>query len=105
LKSGHVAAVGLDVYERESGYFFVDSSAKVIADDSFARLLTFYNVFMTLVSISLSPSHFISHSIDRSGHQAFLTREALENIADTTVQNLLDLESTGTSKFIVEAQK
>ena len=47
LKSGHVSAVGLDVYERESNYFFADSSAKVIADDSFARLLTFYNVFMT----------------------------------------------------------
>jgi D-lactate dehydrogenase len=47
LKSGHVSAVGLDVYERESNYFFADSSAKVIADDSFARLLSFYNVFMT----------------------------------------------------------
>ena len=47
LKSGHVSAVGLDVYERESSYFFADSSAKVIADDSFARLLSFYNVFMT----------------------------------------------------------
>lgn len=47
LKSGHVGAVGLDVYERESGYFFADSSAKVIADDTFARLLSFYNVFMT----------------------------------------------------------
>jgi len=47
LKTGHVSAVGLDVYERESGYFFADSSEKVIADDSFARLLSFYNVFMT----------------------------------------------------------
>jgi D-lactate dehydrogenase len=47
LKSGHIAAVGLDVYERESSYFFADSSAKVIADDTFARLLSFYNVFMT----------------------------------------------------------
>ncbi|KIM41601.1 hypothetical protein M413DRAFT_445577 [Hebeloma cylindrosporum] len=83
LKTGHVSAVGLDVYERESNYFFADSSAKVISDDSFARLLSFYNVFMT-------------------GHQAFLTQEALENIAQTTVQNLLDLESSGTTKFIVE---
>lgn len=47
LKSGHIGAVGLDVYERESAYFFADSSAKVIDDDVFARLLTFYNVFMT----------------------------------------------------------
>ncbi|KAJ3515617.1 hypothetical protein NLJ89_g1648 [Agrocybe chaxingu] len=86
LKSGHVSAVGLDVYERESGYFFADSSAKVIADDSFARLLSFYNVFMT-------------------GHQAFLTREALENIADTTIKNLRALEATGTCDCIVRHQK
>jgi len=49
LKSGHIGAVGLDVYERESAYFFADSSSKVIADDTFARLLTFYNVFVTCV--------------------------------------------------------
>lgn len=40
----------MDVYERESAYFFADSSAKVIHDDVFARLLSFYNVFMTSVS-------------------------------------------------------
>lgn len=82
LKSGHIAAVGLDVYERESSYFFADSSAKVIDDDSFARLLSFYNVFMT-------------------GHQAFLTEEALTNIADTTVLNLVDLKATGTCACIL----
>lgn len=76
LKSGHVSAVGMDVYEQESNYFFADSSAKVIHDDVFARLLSFYNVFMT-------------------GHQAFLTQEALANIAETTVLNLLSLESAG----------
>ncbi|KAF9530573.1 D-isomer specific 2-hydroxyacid dehydrogenase [Crepidotus variabilis] len=85
LKSGHLKAVGLDVYEKESNYFFADSSAKVISDDTFARLLSFYNVFMT-------------------GHQAFLTEEALENISDTTIQNLLDLESKGTSENIVVHQ-
>lgn len=56
LKSGHVAAVGLDVFERESSYFFADSSAKVITDDSFARLLSFYNVFMTYVFSSSTVS-------------------------------------------------
>ncbi|KAG0642847.1 hypothetical protein HOY80DRAFT_1014290 [Tuber brumale] len=71
LKSGHLGAVGLDVYEKESAYFFADSSAKIIYDDNFARLLSFYNVFI-------------------SGHQAFLTVEALKNIADTTLQNLQD---------------
>lgn len=85
LKSGHISAVGLDVYERESSYFFADSSAKVITDDTFARLLTFYNVFMT-------------------GHQAFLTKEALENIGETTIKNLRDLERTGTCQFIVEKE-
>ncbi|EAU84004.1 D-lactate dehydrogenase [Coprinopsis cinerea okayama7 len=84
LKSGHIAAVGLDVYERESSYFFADSSAKVIADDTFARLLSFYNVFMT-------------------GHQAFLTEEALSNIADTTFKNLKDLKEKGTCDCIVKA--
>jgi len=49
LKCGHIGAVGLDVYEKESAYFFADSSSKVIADDTIARLLTFYNVFMTYV--------------------------------------------------------
>ncbi|KAJ3536705.1 hypothetical protein NMY22_g5913 [Coprinellus aureogranulatus] len=84
LKSGHIAAVGLDVYERESSYFFADSSAKVIDDDTFARLLSFYNVFMT-------------------GHQAFLTVEALTNIADTTVLNLIDLKAKGTCACILGA--
>ncbi|KAF8186438.1 D-lactate dehydrogenase [Pholiota molesta] len=83
LKSGHVSAVGLDVYERESNYFFADSSAKVIADDSFARLLSFYNVFMT-------------------GHQAFLTTEALNNIAATTIENLRNLSLTGTTSYLVQ---
>lgn len=36
-----------------------------------------------------------------SGHQAFLTDEALRNIAETTVENLLDLEATGTCKYLV----
>ncbi|KAF8654780.1 hypothetical protein AX16_003435 [Volvariella volvacea WC 439] len=83
LKTGHIGAVGLDVYEKESAYFFIDSSAKIIHDDNFARLLSFYNVYMT-------------------GHQAFLTREALRNIAETTIGNLKDFETTGTSKHIVQ---
>jgi len=77
LKSGHLGAVGLDVYEKESAYFFSDSSSKVIYDDNFARLLSFYNVFV-------------------SGHQAYLTTEALKNIADTTISNLQALELKGT---------
>ena len=56
LKSGHVGAVGLDVYENEEEYFFRDASGTIIHDDVFSRLLSFYNVFLT-------------------GHQAYLTTE------------------------------
>jgi D-lactate dehydrogenase len=56
LKSGHLGAVGMDVYEGEDEYFFKDGSEKVIQDDMLGRLLSFFNVFV-------------------SGHQAFLTDE------------------------------
>lgn len=56
LKSGHIGAVGLDVYEREEEYFFRDGSGTIMHDDMFSRLLSFHNVFVT-------------------GHQAFLTEE------------------------------
>lgn len=65
LKRGHVGGAALDVYEEEEGIFFRDLSDKVLQDDVLARLLTFPNVVIT-------------------AHQAFLTREALENIARTT---------------------
>ena len=74
LKSGHIAAVGLDVYEEEEGIFFEDLSGDVLHDDDLARLLTFPNVLIT-------------------SHQAFLTREALNEIAHTTVTNILALAS------------
>ncbi len=69
LKSGKIGAAGLDVYEEESDYFFEDRSTEMIADDVLARLLTFPNVLIT-------------------SHQAFLTEDALKNIADTTLNNL-----------------
>ena len=69
LKSGHLAGVGLDVYEEEEGIFFEDLSGEVLHDDELARLLTFPNVLIT-------------------SHQAFLTREALTEIARTTVANI-----------------
>ena len=74
LKSGHLAGVGLDVYEEEEGIFFEDLSGDVLHDDDLARLLTFPNVLIT-------------------SHQAFLTREALSEIAHTTVINILALAS------------
>ncbi|KAK9319533.1 hypothetical protein V1517DRAFT_332174 [Lipomyces orientalis] len=69
LKSGKVGQVGMDVYENESNMYFEDSSDSIMLDDVFSRLLTFHNVCIT-------------------GHQAFLTREALENIAQETASNL-----------------
>lgn len=69
LKSGQIGAAGLDVYEEESEYFFEDRSDRVITDDLLARLMTFNNVLIT-------------------SHQAFLTSEALGNIAATTVSNI-----------------
>lgn len=69
LKAGHIGAAGLDVYEEESDYFFRDRSDQAIDDDVLARLLTFPNVLVT-------------------SHQAFLTSDALDNIAETTIANI-----------------
>lgn len=71
LKRGKIGSAGLDVYEEESKYFFEDFSNQVISDDVLARLLTFNNVLIT-------------------SHQGFFTREALHNIAATTLQNIQD---------------
>lgn len=76
LKSGHVGTAGLDVYEEESEYFFEDRSSELIADDILARLLTFPNVLIT-------------------SHQAFLTAEALRNIAKTTLENFKEFFNGG----------
>lgn len=76
LKSGHIGYLGLDVYEEESDLFFEDKSEQVIADDVFARLLTFPNVLIT-------------------GHQAFFTSEAMSSIAGTTIANLSSFERCG----------
>jgi D-lactate dehydrogenase len=69
LKSRHIGAVGLDVYEEEGDLFFRDLSNQVLQDDTLARLLTFPNAVIT-------------------AHQGFLTKEALHNIAETTLANL-----------------
>lgn len=69
LKTGKVGHAGLDVYEEEEGVFFKNLSNQILQDDQLARLLTFPNVLLT-------------------SHQAFLTHDALSNIADTTFENL-----------------
>ena len=77
LKSGKLGYLGLDVYEEEAGLFFEDLSDTVIDDDVFSRLLTFPNVLIT-------------------GHQAFFTEQALEQIATTTIDNLTAFEHGAT---------
>jgi D-lactate dehydrogenase len=74
LKSGKIGYLGLDVYEEEEEIFFEDRSGLILSDDVFARLLTFPNVIIT-------------------GHQAFFTREALSNIAATTIENITKFEN------------
>ena len=69
LKSGKIGNLALDVYEEEGDLFFEDLSDQVITDDVFSRLLTFPNVLIT-------------------AHQAFFTREAMTNIAQTTLTNI-----------------
>ncbi|WP_160065067.1 2-hydroxyacid dehydrogenase [Psychromonas sp. L1A2] len=72
LKSGRIGGLGLDVYEEEEHLFFNDHSSEIITDDIFRRLSACHNVIFT-------------------GHQAFLTKEALTSIAQTTLDNLREL--------------
>ncbi|MEO1375105.1 MAG: 2-hydroxyacid dehydrogenase [Cyanobacteria bacterium J06635_10] len=76
LKSKKLGYLGLDVYELEGDLFFEDLSEEVIQDDIFERLLTFPNVVIT-------------------AHQAFFTKNALQNIAQTTLSNITEFEKTG----------
>lgn len=69
IKSRKVGAACLDVYEEESDLFFEDFSGHILEDDVLARLISMPNVIVT-------------------SHQAFLTEEALANIAETTVENI-----------------
>ncbi|WP_380178130.1 2-hydroxyacid dehydrogenase [Kalamiella sp. sgz302252] len=73
LKMQKIGSLGMDVYENERDLFFEDKSNDVIQDDIFRRLSACHNVLFT-------------------GHQAFLTAEALTSIATTTLQNLRQLE-------------
>ena len=86
LKTHHVASVALDVYEQEGDLFFEDLSSEIIDDDVFQRLLTFPNVLVT-------------------GHQAFLTEEALTAIAETTLSGLSALEAGQTPSNLVTTDR
>ncbi|MBQ8600704.1 MAG: 2-hydroxyacid dehydrogenase [Clostridia bacterium] len=77
IKERRIGGACLDVYEEESEFFFEDFSGHIVADDTLARLISMPNVIVT-------------------SHQAFLTEEALDNIADTTVSNIADHLQKGT---------
>ena len=84
IKSGKVGGAGLDVYEEESEFFYEDLSESILKDDVLSRLIMMPNVLIT-------------------SHQAFLTEEALENIAETTINNIVEFFNTG--KCINEIQQ
>jgi len=71
LKSGQLGGMAIDVYENEASLFFRDLSGSIIEDDVIQRLVSFPNVILT-------------------AHQAFFTREALEEIMNTTLANVSD---------------
>ncbi len=74
LKSGKLGYLGIDVYEQEENLFFKDLSESIIQDDLIVRLMTFHNVIIT-------------------AHQGFFTKEALDQIATTTLKNFTDFEN------------
>lgn len=86
LKSGKVGYLGMDVYEEEADLFFEDLSGKILQDDVLARLMTFPNVLIT-------------------SHQAFFTRDALQNIADTTLDNISFFFNDGSTPNAVGAER
>ena len=79
IKARRIGGACLDVYEEESDFFFEDYSSHIVEDDVLARLISMPNVLVT-------------------SHQAFLTEEALNNIAQTSIENILEFFSTGKCK-------
>lgn len=82
IKARKIGAACLDVYEEESDFFFQDFSNHIVDDDTLARLISMPNIIVT-------------------SHQAFLTEEALNNIAETTVCNIMEFFSSGKCKNAV----
>lgn len=84
LENGHLGGACLDVYDREKGLFFYDHRGSILTDRNYARLRSFKNVLIT-------------------GHQAFLTREALQGITAATMANLSEWKQKGVATNEVEA--
>ncbi|MEU6146671.1 2-hydroxyacid dehydrogenase [Streptomyces sp. NPDC047081] len=82
LREGRFTGVGLDVYEAEAGLFYVDRSLEAIEDDTLARLVTFPNVLV-------------------SSHQAYYTEDAVGQIIEATVGNVLDYKAGRRSENVL----
>ncbi len=82
LKSKKIGFAALDVYEEEGEFFYEDKSADIMDDDTLARLISMPNVLVT-------------------SHQAFLTNEALKNIAETTASNIAEYFKNGSCKNLL----
>lgn len=86
IRFGRVGGAGLDVYEEESEYFYEDMSDTVLRNDNLSRLIAMPNVLVT-------------------SHQAFLTAEALENIARVTLDSLLRIQSGERPATVISSGK
>lgn len=82
LRSGRFTGVGLDVYEAEAGLFFLDKSLEAVEDDTLARLVTFPNVLVT-------------------SHQAYYTEDAVGQIVEATLKNVLDYRAGRRSENVL----
>ncbi|CAL9400754.1 D-lactate dehydrogenase [Streptomyces sp. enrichment culture] len=82
LREGRFTGVGLDVYEAEAGLFFLDKSLEAVDDDTLARLVTFPNVLVT-------------------SHQAYYTEDAVGQIVEATVRNVLDYRAGRRSENVL----
>ncbi|WP_405581179.1 2-hydroxyacid dehydrogenase [Streptomyces sp. NBC_01092] len=82
LREGRFTGVGLDVYEAEAGLFFHDKSLHAVEDDTLARLVTFPNVLVT-------------------SHQAYYTEDAVGQIVETTLKNVLDYKAGRRSENVL----
>ncbi|MDF3297133.1 2-hydroxyacid dehydrogenase [Streptomyces tropicalis] len=82
LHEGRFTGVGLDVYEAEAGHFPLDPALRPVKDDALARLVTFPNVLVT-------------------SHQAYYTEDAVRQIVDTTVRNVLDYKAGRRSENVL----
>lgn len=83
LRNKKLGYLGIDVYEQEEGLFFHNLQEQIIDDNTLALLMSFPNVLVT-------------------AHQAFFTREALDEITKTTFQNIADFEAGKTNNNLIQ---